>query len=90
MSYGLLKDDGYKHGTVRHVVKEWASYDYEIDVVHHTNNVEGCWYLFKASVREAHIHVSQKYRQRYLSEFTFRSNHRHMQNAMLDLLIGTV
>ena len=27
---------------------------------------------------------------RYLREFTFRSNHRAMQNAMFDLLIGAV
>jgi transposase len=27
---------------------------------------------------------------RYLGEFTFRSNHRAMKNAMLDLLIGAV
>ena len=27
---------------------------------------------------------------RYLDEFTFRSNHRQMENAMFDLLIGAV
>jgi hypothetical protein len=27
---------------------------------------------------------------RYLTEFTFRVNHREMQNAMFDLLIGVV
>jgi transposase len=27
---------------------------------------------------------------RYLGEFTFRSNHRQMENAMFDLLIGAV
>ena len=27
---------------------------------------------------------------RYLDEFTFRSIHRHMQNAMVDLLIGAL
>ena len=31
-----------------------------------------------------------KYMDRYLKEFTFRSNHRAMQNAMFDLLIGAV
>jgi len=90
MSYGLLNGDGYKHGTVKHGVKEWAYYDYRHNATHHTNNVEGFWHLFKASVRGTHVHVSQKYMQRYLDEFTFRSNHRHMQNAMFDLLIGAV
>ena len=36
------------------------------------------------------VHVSAKYMDRYLKEFTFRSNHRGMQNAMFDLLIGAV
>jgi transposase len=46
--------------------------------------------LFKASVRSTHIHISAKYWIRYLDEFTFRSNHRQMQNAMFDLLISAV
>jgi hypothetical protein len=36
------------------------------------------------------VHVSVKYINRYLREFTFRANHREMQNAMFDLLIGAV
>ena len=28
--------------------------------------------------------------ERYLNEFTFRSNHRQMQNAMFDLMIGAL
>lgn len=56
----------------------------------HANHVESFWRLFKNSVRSTHIHVSPKYMDRYLREFTFRSNHRAMQNAMFDLLIGAV
>jgi transposase len=55
-----------------------------------TNTVESFWKLFKASVRSTHVHVSAKYMDRYLGEFTFRSNHREMRNAMLDLLIAAV
>ncbi len=44
--------------------------------------------LFKASVRGTHIHISSQHMQRYLNEFSFRSNHRKMQNAMFDLLIS--
>lgn len=76
VSYGLLEGDGYKHGSVSHGKKEWAYYDYRHDAVHHTNSVESFWKLFKASVRGTHIHVSSKHMQRYLDEFTFRSNHR--------------
>lgn len=90
MSYGLLNDDGYVHGAVKHAAKEWSIYDYRTGATHSTNHVESFWKLFKNSVRSTHIHVSAKYMNRYLSEFAFRSNHRQMQNAMFDLLIARV
>lgn len=90
MSYGLLTGDGYKHGTVKHGAKEWSYYDYRHGATHHTNSVESFWNLFKHSVRSTHVHVSRKYMDRYLGEFTFRSNHRQMENAMFDLLIAAV
>ncbi|MDW3206134.1 MAG: IS1595 family transposase [Alphaproteobacteria bacterium] len=90
MSYGLLDDDGYQHGAVKHGAKEYAHYDYRHDAVHHTNHVESFWRLFKKSIAGTHIHVSSKYMRRYLDEFTFRSNHRKMENAMFDLLISRV
>ena len=87
-SYGLLTPDGYKHGAVEHGAKEYAYYDWQLDVMHHTNNVESFWRLFKNSVRSTHIHVSAKYMDRYLSEFAFRMNNCQMKNAMFDLLIA--
>jgi hypothetical protein len=57
---------------------------------HHTNSVESFWRLFKNSIRSTHIHVGGKYMDRYLKEFTFRSNHRGVANAMFDLLIASV
>ena len=89
-SYGLLEPDGFKHGAVQHAAKEYAYYDWSAKVLHHTNNVENFWRLFKNSVRSTHIHVSAKYMDRYLNEFAFRLNHREMKNAMFDLLIGAV
>ena len=83
-AYNLLKRDGYDHGVVSHGKKEYVRGE------HHTNSVESFWRLFKNSIRSTHIHVSPKYMDRYLKEFTFRSNHRQMQNAMFDLLIGAV
>ena len=90
MSYGLLTDDGYKHGRVKHSTKDWAHYDYRTGETHHTNHVESFWRLFKKSIAGTHIHISQKHAKRYLDEFTFRSNHREMGNAMFDLLIAAV
>ena len=90
MSYGLLTGDGYKHGMVKHGSKEWSYYDYRHDAVHNTNRVESFWRLFKKSVASTHIHISSKYADRYLDEFSFRSNHRVMGNAMFDLLIAAL
>jgi transposase-like protein len=90
MSYGLLTGDGYKHGTVQHGAKEWTYYDYRHGATHHTNNVESFWKLFKKSVASTHIHISGTHMDRYLGEFSFRSNHRQMRNAMFDLLIAAL
>ena len=82
--YTLLKRDGYDHDFVNHTRHEYVRGDV------HTNSVESFWRLFKNSIRSTHIHVSEKYMDRYLKEFTFRSNHRQMTNAMFDLLISAV
>lgn len=88
--YDLLKGAGYEHKSVNHSKYEWRKYNYRRDEWHHTNSVESFWKLFKSSIRSTHIHVSAKYMDRYLKEFTFRSNHRQMSNAMFDLLIASV
>ncbi len=85
--YNLLVEEGYTHGAVKHSKKEWAKT--EDGIRHHTNSIESFWRLFKNSIRSTHIHVSEKYMQRYLDEFTFRSNKRQMGNAMFDLLIAS-
>lgn len=86
--YLLLSAYDYQHGRVNHL-REYVRVD-EDGVKHHTNNLESFWRLFKRSIESTHIHVSEKYMNRYLNEFTFRSNHRQMENAMFDLLIGAV
>ena len=89
-SYQLLKRDGYDHKSVNHSASQWRAYNYRREEWHHTNSVEAFWSLFKRSVLSTHIHVSKKYMQNYLGEFTFRSNRRGMVNAMFDLLIASV
>jgi transposase-like protein len=88
--YDLLKNAGYDHKAVNHSKKQWRKFNYRRDEYHHTNSIESFWKLFKSSIRGTHIHVSEKYMDRYLKEFTFRSNHRQMANAMFDLLIASV
>jgi transposase len=87
--YRLLSGADYKHGSVNHNKKEWARRDAD-GTHHHVAHVESFWRLFKYSVKSTHIHVSAKHMQRYLDEFTFRSNHREMGNAMFDLMIGAL
>lgn len=88
-SYNLLESAGYKHGRVQHNTKEYVRTDGD-GTKHHVNHIESFWRMFKVSVRSTHIHVSPKYMDQYLKEFTFRANHRRMQNAMFDLLVGAV
>lgn len=83
LSYGLLTGYGYKHDTVKHRAKEYVRGDV------HVNSIESFWKLFKHSVRSTHIHVSPKHMEKYLNEFTFRSNHRAKENAMFDLLVAS-
>jgi transposase len=90
VSYNLLAGDGFQHGVVSHGKKEYAHYDYRSGETFHVNTVEGFWRLFKASVRSTHVQISGKHMQRYLSEFTFRANHRERVNGMFDLLVGAL
>jgi len=83
-SYGLLNKYGYTHETLNHRAGEY------VRGIHHTNSIESFWRLFKNSVRSTHIHVSKKYMDKYLREFTFRANHREKRNAMFDLLIASI
>jgi transposase-like protein len=89
-SYNLLKGDGYTHGAVDHSRKEWAWTDHETGIKFSTNGIESFWKLFKDSVNSTHIHISSKHLDCYLGEFSFRSNHRQMKNAMFDLLIAAL
>ncbi len=89
-AYNLLKGDGYVHGAVDHSRGEYAWKDHQSGETFSTNGTESFWNLFKNSIRSTHIHVSQKHLDRYLGEFSFRSNFRQMRNAMFDLLIGAL
>ena len=83
-SYNLLKNFDYEHGSVNHGKEEY------VRGKHHINSLEGFWHLFKASVRGTHISVSEKHMQRYLNEFSFRSNYRARVNLMFDLVVAAL
>lgn len=82
--------EGYSHFAVKHGAKEWGLYDYRTKAWHGTNGVENFWNIFKNSIRSTHIHVSPQHLPTYLAEFTFRANHRHQGNAMLDVILAAM
>lgn len=81
-SYSLLEVSNYTWGSVNHSKKEYVRDE------HHINNIESFWHLFKVSIASTHVHISKKHFDKYLQEFTFRSNHRARENAMFDLLVA--
>lgn len=87
-SYNLLTGDGYEHGRVNHAANQWSRFDPKTGDTYSTNEIEGFWRLFKASVRSTHVHISSKHMQRYVNEFTFRQNHRDEVNRMFDRLVA--
>ena len=80
-SYAKIARFGYDHGTVNHSADQW------VDGIHHVNSVEGFWSMLKRSIRGTHIHVSRKHLSKYLGEFEFRYNMRHVPEMMFARLL---
>lgn len=55
----------------------------------HTNFVENAWSLFKRSLVGIFHHVSAKYLQAYLDEFSFRYSHRDEKPRLMDLVLAS-
>ncbi|WP_159428202.1 transposase [Brevinema andersonii] len=55
----------------------------------HINSVESFWETLKRGVYGIYHHISLKYLQRYIDEFSFRYNHQD-NNAFYVLLIGVL
>jgi hypothetical protein len=51
------------------------------------NNLEGFWSMLKRGINGTHIHVSSKHLPKYLGEFEYRWNMRHVPHLMLDRLM---
>jgi len=80
-AYNDLKNAPYKHGTVKHIDKEY------VRGIHHVNTLEGHWARLKCSIRGTHVHVSKKHLWKYISEFSYRRNMRHSHKAMFTRLV---
>lgn len=83
-AYQPLGFYGYKHGTVKHRLKEYVRGD------DHVNSIEALWARLKVSIRGTHVHVSSKWMHRYVAEFTTRFNMRKRPNEMFARLFAAV
>lgn len=74
---GLWRD--FDHRTVNHLKKEYVRGEV------HINTLEGFWGQVKSSLQGTYHYVSSKYLSAYLSEFSWRYNHRkeNLFSAML-------
>jgi hypothetical protein len=52
-----------------------------------TNTIEGFWGNFKAGVEGVYRHVSLRYLQRYVNEYTWRYSHRKDKVPMFETLL---
>jgi transposase-like protein len=55
----------------------------------HTNYVENAWSLFKRALTGIFHHVSAKYLQAYLDEFSFRYSHRDEKPRLMELVLAS-
>jgi transposase len=80
-SYNRLFKLGYRHGRVNHALDQW------VNGIHHTNSLENFWSHFKRSIRGTHVSVSRKHMAKYLGEFEYRRNMRHLPEFMFGRLL---
>lgn len=79
--YTGLSNHGFIHKSINHK----KTYKYNGGV--HTNSIEGFWGRYKMSILGTHRWVSDKWRQNYLNEFSYRYNCRKSEtNPAYDFL----
>ncbi len=74
-----------EHNTVEHGAGQYAKPDGT-----HTNSIEGFWSQLKRSIHGTYHVVSPKYLSSYVSEFSWRYNHRLDESPLFDSLLGRV
>jgi len=81
-SYRMLHTLGFTHKKVNHSIKEYVGADGCT-----VNALEGFWGMLKRGIYGTHISVSAKHLPKYLGEFEYRWNMRHVPHLMLDRLL---
>ena len=64
------------YGTVNHSIEEYVR-----KAFYHTNTVENYFSILKRGIIGVYHHVSQQHLKRYVGEFDFRYNYRHLPDA---------
>ena len=83
--FGGYKDidkSGFRHVKVNHSLGQYATAQGA-----GVNAIEGFWAQLKRGINGTHIHVSGKHLWKYLGEFEYRYNMRHVPHLMLDRLM---
>ena len=83
--YDGLTKAGYWHGVVLHSEGEYVTED---DI--HTNTIEGFWSQLKRSIDGSYHHVTVKYLQNYVDEYSFRYSHRNDEQNMFWTMMDRV
>jgi DNA-directed RNA polymerase subunit RPC12/RpoP len=68
-----------KHSLVNHFADEYVRYEEGVCVT--TNTVEGFFSILKRGINGVYHHVGRKHLHRYLGEFDFRYNERHVTDG---------
>jgi hypothetical protein len=74
-------EDKYIHVTVNHKVDQ-----YDAGTGVHTNGIENFWSVIKNGIRGVYHHISLKYLQRYVDEYSFKQNTR-LDTNMFNILL---
>jgi len=83
-SYRRLDMLGFDHMTVRHNAGQFATSNGA-----GVNAIEGYWSMLKRGINGTHIHVSGRHLPKYLAEFEYRHNMRHVPHLMIDRLMNS-
>ncbi|WP_439568674.1 IS1595 family transposase [Sphingopyxis sp.] len=83
-AYLTVGGEGYYHMSVNHSAGQYVGAQGTS-----VNSIEGFWAQLKRSINGTHIHVSQKHLSKYLGEFEYRYNMRHVPHLMLPRLMAS-
>jgi transposase-like protein len=83
-SYGFVKHSYPRHDIIKHKNHNYARREGSRKI--NTNTVEGFFSLVKRGIVGTFHHVSKRHLQRYLNEFDFRYNSRHIDDGSRTLL----